>query len=68
MFDLKQMMKEAELAADEDIKLKNSSSMNLAINNIMKIERDFIYGSSKRRIPDIKLVIVKNYKKILEEL
>ncbi|APX06909.1 hypothetical protein BWP24_12310 [Vibrio campbellii] len=68
MFDLKKMMQEAESAADEEIKLKNSRSMNLVINSIMKIERDFIYGNSKQRKPDVKSVIVKNYKKILEEL
>ncbi|MGR5222351.1 hypothetical protein ACPV4B_19160 [Vibrio parahaemolyticus] len=68
MFDLKEIMREAESDAEKEIVLKNSTAMNSTINSIMKIERDFIYGNSKQRKPDIKSVITKNYRAILEDL
>ncbi|WP_172380628.1 hypothetical protein [Vibrio sp. Vb339] len=65
--NISDIFKAAVSEAEDEILERESHTVNRVINEIMKIEKDFIYGNSKSRKPDIKKVIIKNYKKILED-
>ncbi|MFA0337127.1 hypothetical protein [Vibrio breoganii] len=65
--DIFELLAKADEDSEAELNSINTSGTNKVINAIMKIEKDFIYGNSTKRRPDIKNIILKNHKLIVEE-